>query len=141
MLALATGDECFHKTAAEAMRYLAADSVALRPLSAGTLLANEDIADAPIHVTVVGSPSNPDVIALHNAALRSITSHELIEIRDPSDTSLLPTSVTYPRLNRPALFLCTESACSSPVFHAADVHGKIQRAQLQPSNGSRAELR
>jgi uncharacterized protein len=132
MLALAIGDERFHATAVEAMRYLAADSVALRPLSAGTLLANEDVTETPIHVTVVGSPSNPDAIALHHAALRSITSHELIEIRDPSDPTPLPTAVTYPQLNRPALFLCTESACSSPVFHAEDVRRKIQAAQSQP---------
>jgi uncharacterized protein YyaL (SSP411 family) len=131
MLALVTGDEGFHTIAVEAMRYLAADSVALRPLSAGTLLANEDITEAPIHVTVIGSPSSPDFRALHSAALRCITSHELIEIRDPSDTSPVPTTVTYPRLNRPALFLCTESVCSSPVFYGDDVRGKIQRAQLQ----------
>jgi uncharacterized protein YyaL (SSP411 family) len=131
MLAAATSDERFHATAVEAMRYLAADSIAIRPLSAGTLLANEDVTQSPIHVTIVGSPSNPETIALHNAALRSITSHELIEIRDPSDPSPLPTTVTYPKLNRPGLFLCTQSACSSPVFHAEDVRGKIQRAQLQ----------
>jgi hypothetical protein len=34
-------------------------------------------------------------------------------------------------LNRPALFLCTARACSSPVFHDQDVRKKIQHAQLQ----------
>jgi len=132
MLAFATGDESLpHATAVEAMRYLAAESVALRPLSAGILLANRDVTEAPIHVTVVGPPSNSDAIALHTAALRSLTSHELIEIRDPSDRSPLPTSVQYPQLHRAALFLCTARACSSPVFHADDVRGKIQHAQLQ----------
>jgi hypothetical protein len=57
--------------------------------------------------------------------------HELIELRDPSDPSPLPTSVTYPRLDRAAFFLCTARACSSPVFHDEDVRGKIQRTQLQ----------
>src|ERR1700733_2584992 len=95
-LALASGEERFRATAAEAMRYLAAESVALRPLSAGVLLANEDMTEAPIHVTVLGAMSKPDVVALHRAALRSITSHELIEIRDPADPAPLPTNVTYP---------------------------------------------
>ena len=131
MLALATDDPRFHETAAEAMRYLTAESVALRPMSAGILLANEDATESPIHVTVVGAPSNPDTIALHTAALRSIASHELIELRDPSDPAPLPTSVNYPVLNRPALFLCTARACSSPVFHDQDVRKKIQHAQLQ----------
>jgi uncharacterized protein len=136
MLAFATGDQRFHATAVEAMRYLAADSVALRPLSAGILLANQDLTEAPIHITILGSPSNPEAVALHAAALRSIASHELIELRDPSDPSPLPTNVIYPRLDRAALFLCTARACSSPVFHFEDVYGKIQRAQLQSDRSS-----
>ncbi len=131
MLALATGDERFHATAVEAMRYLAADSVALAPLSAGVLLANQDMTEGPIHVTVVGGHSSPEAVALHTAALRSIASHELIEIRDPADRPPLPTSVTYPRLDRAALFLCTARACSSPVFKPEEVRGRIQRAELQ----------
>ena len=131
MLAFATGDDSFHARAVEAMRYLAADAVALRPLSAGILLANQDFSEAPIHVTIVGSPSDPGAIALHTAALRSIASHELIELRDPADPSPLPTSVAYPTLDRPALFLCTARACSSPVFRAEDVRRKIERVELQ----------
>jgi uncharacterized protein len=132
-LALATGDQRFQATATEAMRYLAADSVALRPLSAGILLANQDATEAPIHVTILGSASNPDAAALHDAALRSIASHELIEVRDPSDPSPLPTTVEYPHLNHPALFLCTARSCSSPIVRAGDVRAKLQRAQLQTS--------
>jgi len=130
-LALASGEERFRATAGEAMRYLAAESVALQPLSAGVLLANEDMTEAPIHVTVLGVARSPEVVALHTAALRSITSHEVIEMRDPADPSPLPTSVTYPPLKRAALFLCTAQACSSPIFRGEDVRGKIQRAQLQ----------
>ena len=131
MLALATGDDDFHGMALEAMRYLAAKTVALAPLSAGILLANQDAADAPIHVTVVGAAASPEAIALHTAALRAITSHELIEVRDPADPAPLRTSVVYPQLSRPALFLCTANACSSPVFRAEDVREKVQRAQLR----------
>jgi hypothetical protein len=133
MLAFATGDHRFHSTADEAMRYLAAEQVAVRPLSAGILLANQDATEAPIHVTIVGSPNDASAIALHAAALRSITSHELIELRDPSDPSPLPTSVEYPQLSRAALFLCTARSCSSPVVHDDEVRRKIQRAQLQSS--------
>jgi hypothetical protein len=131
MLALASGEERFRAMGLEAMRYLAAESVATEPLSAGILLANEDASEAPIHVTVVGTASSRESVALHDAALRSIASHELIEIRDPADRSPVPTNVTYPQLNRPALFLCTATACSSPVFDADQVRGKIMRAQLR----------
>jgi hypothetical protein len=95
------------------------------------LLANQDVTEAPIHVAIVGPAKRPDAVALYTAALRSIAAHELIEIRDLADPSPLPTSVTYPKLDRAALFLCTASACSSPVFKAEDVRKRIQRAELQ----------
>jgi uncharacterized protein YyaL (SSP411 family) len=128
MLAFVTGDDQIHATAAEAMRYVAAEQVALRPLSAGVLLANDAFNAAPIHVTIVGSPGDPAAIALHSAALRSIVSDELIEVRDPADPSPSPTSIEYPKLDRAALFLCTARACSAPVYHAEDVRKKIERA-------------
>jgi len=130
MLAFATGDKNDHAIAVEAMRYLAASSVALQPLSAGILLANDDFTQPPIHVTVVGTASNSDTKALHTAALRALSSHEFIELRDPAERTPLPTNVTYPNLGRSALFLCTATACSSPVFHGDDVRGKVQRAEL-----------
>ncbi len=133
MLAFITGDERIHATAAEAMRYVAAEQVALKPLSAGVLLANDAFNAAPIHVTIEGSPVDPAAIALHNAALRSIVSDELIEMRDPADPSPSPTSIEYPKLDRAALFLCTARACSSPVYHADDVRKKIERAVVQGS--------
>ena len=128
MLALATGDAGYHATAVEAMRYLAARSVATRPMAAPILLANQEITEAPLHVTVLGSPSDPGSGALHTAALRSIASHELIELRDPASPT--PSSIAYPKLNRAALFLCSAQACSSPVFRPEDVRAKVQRAQL-----------
>ena len=133
MLAFITGDEQIHATAAEAMRYVAAEQVALRPLSAGVLLANEAFNSAPIHLTIVGSPSDPAATALHDAALRSIVSDELIEVRNPADPSPSPTSIEYPKLDRAALFLCTARACSAPVYHAEDVRKKIERAVMQSS--------
>jgi uncharacterized protein len=131
LLALATGDDRYQATAAEAMRFLAAKSIALQPLSAGILLAHEDFAEAPLHITVLGPTADAQAAALHNAALRSLTSHELIEWRDPNDPHPLPTAVTYPKLNKPALFLCTAQACSSPIYQPELVARKIQAAQLQ----------
>jgi uncharacterized protein YyaL (SSP411 family) len=139
MLAFITGDERIHATAAEAMRYVAAEQVALRPLSAGVLLADDAFNLAPIHVTIVGSPADPAAVALHAAALRSIVSDELIETRDPADPTPSPTSIEYPKLDRAALFLCTARACSAPVYHAEDVRKKIERAVAQGGQRAAAE--
>jgi uncharacterized protein YyaL (SSP411 family) len=130
MLALASGDDHYRTTAAEAMRYLAAPAVATRPLSAGILLAHEDFISPPLHVTILGGKSDPQAAALHTAALRSLTSHEVIEWRDPADPHPIPTAVTFPTLPKPALFLCTAQSCSSPTYKPEDVSGKIERAQL-----------
>ncbi|HEY5330885.1 MAG TPA: DUF255 domain-containing protein [Acidobacteriaceae bacterium] len=130
MLAIATGDARYHATAAEAMRYLASPTIAVKPLSAPTLLAHEDFAEAPLHITILGGKSDPQAIALHDAALRALTSHELIEWRDPADRNPLPTSVVYPQLGKAALFLCTAQSCSSPTYNRAAVAAKVQRAQM-----------
>jgi uncharacterized protein YyaL (SSP411 family) len=129
-LAVATSDARYHATAAEAMRYLASPTIAVKPLSAPTLLAHEDFADAPLHITILGGKSDPAAIALHNAALRALTSHELIEWRDPADRTPLPTAVVYPQLAKAALFLCTAQSCSSPTYNPEAVAAKVQRAQL-----------
>jgi uncharacterized protein len=132
LLAIATNDARYHATAAEAMRYLASPTIAVKPLSAPTLLAHEDFAEAPLHVTILGGKSDPQAIALHDAALRAITSHELIEWRDPADRNPLPTSVIYPQLSKAALFLCTAQSCSSPTYNPAAVAQKVQHAQMPP---------
>jgi hypothetical protein len=105
--------------------------VALRPLSAGIPLANEDRSEAPLHVTVLGAAADPGVKALHAAALRAVASHEPIEVRDPADKRPLATSVVDPKLDRAALFLCTARACSSPVFRDGDVRKRILRAEMR----------
>ncbi len=129
LLSVASGEARFAATAKEAMRYLAAPPVALRSLSAGVLLAHEDFAQAPLHVTVVGGAKDTQAAALHTAALRALTSHELVEWRDPEDKHPLPTAVTYPVLSKPALFLCTATACSSPIFHAEEVAARVRKAE------------
>jgi uncharacterized protein YyaL (SSP411 family) len=130
MLAVATGDERYRATAAEAMRYVAARTVAVMPMSAGVLLAHQDFNEAPLHLTVLGGVGDAQAKALHAAALRAMTSHELIEWRDPADRNPLPTAVVYPTLSKAALFLCTAQECSSPVFRAEDVAAKVRRAQM-----------
>jgi uncharacterized protein YyaL (SSP411 family) len=130
MLALATEDPTYRTMATEAMRFLATPAIALSPLSAGTLLAHEDLNQQPLHITILGAASDPQAIALHTAALHALASHELIEWRDSADPNPLPTQVTYPRLNRPALFLCTAQACSSPIFRPEDVAARVQHAQF-----------
>jgi uncharacterized protein len=131
LLTLATGDTRFHELAAEVMRYLAAPAIATHPLSAGVLLAHDDFIHTPLHLAVIGAVSDPAAEALHTAALRALTSQELIEWRDPADRNPAPSAVVYPQLRRAALFLCTATACSSPIFDPGEVAARVRRAQRQ----------
>ena len=128
-LAFAASDKRYRDLAAEAMRYLAANSIALRPLSAGILLAADDESKSPLHITILGAPQEARAAALHVAALRALASHELIEWRDPADRNPLPTNISYPNLNHPALFLCTATSCSSPTTEPERVPALVRRAQ------------
>ncbi|WP_263379240.1 DUF255 domain-containing protein [Granulicella paludicola] len=130
LLSAANGNDGDRKLAEEAMRYLAAPSVAKQWLSAGTLLAHDDLQTAPLHVTILGGKNDAAAMGLHTAALRAFTQHEVIEWRDPSDPHPLPTSVQYPQLPRAAMFLCTATSCSSPVFDPAQVAARVAHAQL-----------
>ncbi len=129
LLSAATGNTEDQALATEAMRYLATPAIAKQWLSAGTLLAHDDVTTAPLHVTILGAPNDAAAQTLHTAALRAFTQHELIEWRDPHDAHPLPTTVQYPTLPRAALFLCTATACSSPIYDPAVVAAKITRAQ------------
>ncbi len=128
-LAFAVSDKRYRDLAAEAMRYLAASSIASRPLSAGILLAADDESNSPLHITILGAPQEARAMALHVAALRALASHELIEWRDPVDRNPLPTNVSYPNLNHPALFLCTATSCSSPTTEPERVPALVRRAK------------
>lgn len=134
LVSVATGNDRYHAMAAEGMRYLASPSIATQPLSAPTLLALEDFTRSPLHITVLGRRNDPQAKSLHTAALRSLASHELIEWRDPSDSHAPPTQINYPKLSRAGLFLCTATACSSPIYRPEDLAAKLERAQKMQSN-------
>ena len=128
LLAHYSGNMADHTTAEQAMRFLATKQIALRPLSAGVLLAQDEFTTEPLHVTILGTHSDPAAIALHRAALASLASYERLEWRDPADPHSVPTDVTYPPLTHAAAFLCTATACSSPMTKPEELQTKITHA-------------
>jgi uncharacterized protein YyaL (SSP411 family) len=61
----------------------------------------------PVDITVVGRPGDAATMALHRAALR------LDEPR--ANLAISPPGARYPDLKVPALYLCTDTACSTPI--------------------------
>jgi uncharacterized protein len=125
-----TGKIQDRKLAESAMSYLAAPQVAESrgSMVAGILLADAEMTTEPLHVTVVGQKSDAAAQALFAAAAGFYKPYRRLEWYDPAEGPLPSSDVDYPVLPRPAGFICTGNACSSPAFTAADLLRKLNRA-------------
>ena len=112
----------------KAMQYMATPEIASRPMSGGVLLAQTEFTTPPIHITVVAPRANPAAQQLFQTALKVPLTYKRIEWLDPSAGLPVRDDVHYPKLDHPAAFLCTERACSSPIFTAENLNLKIARA-------------
>ena len=122
-----TGNGEGRKVAEQAMRYLATPGVTDRRgyLVAGVLLADQEIASSPLHVTIVGGKDDSEAQELFTAAVRQPITYKRIEWFDQREGTLPNPDVEYPTLTRAAAFLCTDRACSAPVFAAEDLSARI----------------
>ena len=71
------------------------------------LLGLESVLEPIVDVTVVGLPGDPKAAALHLAALRYPEPRAVLEQSRPGER--------YPDIGKAAVYLCTESACSTPI--------------------------
>lgn len=114
------------QAARHAMQYLgglaAADSTRYRP---EILLADHELSVAPIHITVVGSKSDPAARSLHAAALGYPSDYLQVDWWDRREGRLPNPTISYPVLARAAAFACTANACSTPVFNPAELEGRV----------------
>jgi uncharacterized protein YyaL (SSP411 family) len=122
-----TGEARHRELARHALAYLATPDVARRFNTGGVLLADAESRRDPVHVTVVGGRNDPAAAALWRAALGLPTSYKRVELWDPSEPPLPRADVQYPKLARPAAFLCTEGRCSSPAYTPADLSRRAER--------------
>jgi uncharacterized protein len=113
-----TGDAAHRKMAEHAMRYLAAQGIAERRgfQVGGILLADRELSTDPLHVTVVGGKADPAARDLFLAALKQPATYKRVEWFDEAEGPLPNADVEYPRIGKAAAFLCTEKACSAPIF-------------------------
>ena len=112
-----TGDPADAVAAAVALRYVSDADVAARfAIVPGVLLANDEATGEPLHITIVGSKTDPRSAALHQAALGQGAGFRRVEWWDPAEGRLLNPDVEYPVLGRPAAFVCSDRSCSLPLF-------------------------
>jgi uncharacterized protein YyaL (SSP411 family) len=131
------GSDAYREQAAHAMRYLTGASAELiRPLP-GVLIADEENAVEPTHMTIVGHKDDPRAQALH-AFARALPAHyKRLEWLDPREGKLPNPDVEYPDLGEPAAFACSNRICSFPSFGAAELEATVkQMAKLKPSRAA-----
>jgi uncharacterized protein YyaL (SSP411 family) len=124
-----TGNAKDRARAEHAMRYLAAPGVAERRgfLVGGILLADRELSRPPLHLTIVGSKSDPKARQLFSAALRQSAPYKRVEWWDEKEGPLPNPDVKYPALDRAAAFVCTERSCSAPIFDEAKISVFVKR--------------
>lgn len=133
-----TGDAKDRAAAEVALRYIADEKVALRfGQIPGILLATEEAAIDPLHITVVGARGDARSQQLFQAAHRQNGIYRRIELWDPAEGKLFNPDVAYPVLDKPAAFLCTDKLCSSPLFEAADIGKHITLVKQLSSSAKR----
>jgi len=123
-----TGDKGDRETATRAMRYLATPEVAVAWLSAPVLLAENEYTRPPLHITIVGARKDPSAKTLFQTALSNGPAYERLEWWDPAEGPLPNADVQYPALPHAAAFLCTATACSSPMADPRILELRIRKA-------------
>jgi uncharacterized protein len=131
------GNESYREQAAHAMRYLTSASADMpRPLP-GVLLADQELAVEPTHMTIVGQKDDARAQALHAVARAFPARYKRLEWLDLREGKLPNADVEYPDLGEPAAFACSNRICSYPSFSAAELDATVkQMAKLKPSRAS-----
>lgn len=131
LLAAYTGNARQRETAEAGMGYLASpavlDAYGFLP---DVLLAEEELKNEPVHVTIVGPRDDPRSAALYAAALRYPMAYKRAEWWDKREGKLAHHDVDYPDFpDGPAAFACTRNFCSLPVTDPASIPAQLDRLQ------------
>lgn len=131
------GNEIYREHASHAMRYLAgAANHVLRPLP-GVLLADDELAIEPTHITIVGAKDDPRAKTLHATARIFPARYKRLEWLDLREGKLPNPDVEYPDMGEPAAFACSNRICSYPSFNAEELKKTVeQMAKLKPVRAS-----
>jgi uncharacterized protein len=131
------GGDKYKEQATHAMQYLSgASTEMIRPLP-GVLLADEENAVEPTHMTIVGHKDDPRAQALHAFARAFPARYKRLEWLDLREGPLPNPDVEYPDLGEPAAFACSNRICSYPSFTSAELQATVkQMAKLKPSRAA-----
>lgn len=127
LLASYTGNERYREIAEAGMGYLTSpailDTIAFLP---DVLIAEDELRNEPVHVTIVGAKDDPRSAALYGAALSYPMANKRAEWWDKREGALANPDVDYPDFPEgPAAFACTKNFCSYPVTKPGEIAGQL----------------
>ncbi len=113
-----------------AMQYLANRDVAAKRyrLVCGILLADQELNNDPIHLVVAGAKNNEIARQLFITAQKYPLAYKQIEWLDNRDGPLPNQDIEYPSLQEPAVFVCSQGACSAPIYSVEDLNKLIDHS-------------
>jgi len=126
-----TSDAHYRELALHAAKFLAAATAGVEAPRTDVLLADRELAAAPIHITVVGGKADPAARALHAAALGFPAGYLQVDWWDRAEGPLPNPEIQYPKLGRAAAFACTQGTCSNPVFEPQSIGPAVNGALYQ----------
>jgi uncharacterized protein YyaL (SSP411 family) len=122
------GDAKHESMAKNAMRYLTAAQVATPAPVGNVLLADFELREQPLHVTVVGAKGDANARALFAAAASLPQSYKQLEWLDRAEGPLPGSKVEYPPMSKAAAFVCSSNRCSRPAFNAAELRTLVSKS-------------
>ena len=131
LLAFYAGNTRYREIAEAGMGFLASPAIleaaAFLP---DVLLAEDELRNEPVHVTIVGAKDDPRSTALYAAALAYPLAYKRAEWWDKREGKLTNPDVDYPDFPEgPAAFACTRNFCSLPVTEPAAIAAQLDRLQ------------
>jgi uncharacterized protein YyaL (SSP411 family) len=127
LLSSYTGEDRYREIAEAGMGYLTSppilDAFGFLP---DVLLAEDELRNEPVHVTIVGAKDDPRSAALYRAALAYPLGNKRAEWWDKREGKLANIDVDYPDYpDGPAAFACTATFCSYPVTEPGEIAAQL----------------
>lgn len=127
-----TGNKTYRQLAEHGMRYLAVPARATGRIDeSAILLADIELSQNPVHLTIVGAKDAKVSAQLYRAALGVPGWYRRVEWWDRSQGPLAHADVNYPDLGQPAAFFCEDKRCSLPQFSGEDLRKLVKSRQAE----------
>jgi len=122
-----TGDAAYKKAAEHTLKLLS-KFYPNRGYMAGTFaLALRQFGTYPNQIVIIGGLKDKTAQALHSAALRFYDPNKVVIFLDKGTKPLKVGEIEFPEMEKPALFACRQSLCSSPITDAAQAEEKLKK--------------